>query len=344
MMKGSYTALITPFDGGAVDYDSLDRIVDYQIENNITGILAVGTTGESPTLNWEEHNRVIEAVAKKSKDKCKCIAGTGSNNTAESLEGSKHAVDVGADALLLVDPYYNGPSSLEIRKEYVGPIAEACLGVEIIPYVVPGRTGAKMLPEDLALAYKQYPNVATVKEATGDLENMKRTRECCGQDYAILSGDDPITYEMMVDSQIMANGVISVASNIAPGAVSEFVRLLEAGKQDEARKLGEDLKPLFDTVTVKTLEQTPYGEIVCRARNPLPVKTMMAILGMPTGGCRRPLGKMTVKGVETILDAARRVNAANPNIFKPIADFFVVDIDDRLKNPRGLDDLCYSSY
>lgn len=343
-MKGSYTALITPFDGGEVDYEGLDRLIDFQIENNITGILAVGTTGESPTLNWEEHNKVIEAVAGKSRGGCKSIAGVGSNNTAESLQGSKHAVQVGADALLLVDPYYNGPSSLEIRKEYVEPIAQACPDVEIIPYVVPGRTGAKMLPQDLALAYRRHPNVATVKEATGDLENMRRIREYCGPDFAILSGDDPITYEMMTDPKIRANGVISVASNIAPGPVSQFIRLLEAGNLDEARKLGEDLKPLFDTVTVKTVEQTPFGEIECRARNPLPVKTMMAILGMPCGGCRRPLGKMTVKGLETVLAAARRVNATNPNIFKPIADFFGVDIQDRLKNPANLDVLCYPGY
>jgi len=125
MLAGCFTAIVTPFKDNAVDYEGLGKLSEFQIKNGITGILAVGTTGESPVLTWEEHNRVIEIVAEKSKDKCICIAGAGSNNTKESLEGTKHAVEVGADAVLLVDPYYNGPSSLEIRREYVAPVAEA---------------------------------------------------------------------------------------------------------------------------------------------------------------------------------------------------------------------------
>ena len=125
MKAGCFTAIATPFTDGAVDYDGLDKLAEFQIQNGITGIVAVGTTGESPVLSWDEHNKVIEAVAKKTKDRCLCIAGTGSNSTAESLEGTKHAAEVGADAVLLVDPYYNGPSSLEIRREYVTPVAAA---------------------------------------------------------------------------------------------------------------------------------------------------------------------------------------------------------------------------
>jgi 4-hydroxy-tetrahydrodipicolinate synthase len=124
-MAGCFTALATPFSDDAVDAEGLDRLIEFQIQSGITGILAVGTTGESPTLSWAEHNTVVEAVAKKAKGACLCIAGTGSNNTAEALEASGHAVSVGADAVLLVDPYYNGPSSLEIRREYVAPIAAA---------------------------------------------------------------------------------------------------------------------------------------------------------------------------------------------------------------------------
>ncbi|MBL7196046.1 MAG: dihydrodipicolinate synthase family protein, partial [Desulfobacterales bacterium] len=123
MYKGCFTALVTPFKDDIVDYEGLGQLADFQIKNGITGILAVGTTGESPTLTWDEHNKVIEDVAKKTRDKCICIAGTGSNNTKETLESSKHAVDIGVEALLLVDPYYNGPSSLEIRREYVAPVA-----------------------------------------------------------------------------------------------------------------------------------------------------------------------------------------------------------------------------
>jgi len=344
MNTGCYTALVTPFKGDAVDEDGLNRLIDFQIENQITGILAVGTTGESPVLSWEEHNRVIEIVAKKTQDKCLCIAGTGSNNTKEALAATEHAVEAGADAVLLVDPYYNGPSSLEIRREYVGPVAKVFPDVQVIPYVIPGRTGAQLLPEDLALLNKEYANVNTVKEATGNLENMKRTRECCGSDFIIFSGDDGLTYEMMTDPKINAAGVISVASNVAPGAVTRMVRLLEQGDTAEAEKLLSALNLLFNLVTVKTMEKTPYGEVVCRARNPLAMKALMSILGMPSGGCRQPLGKMTENGLEKVLNAAREVQTDAPEIFEPVADFFSVNIEDRLNNPSVFEGLYYEEY
>ncbi|MEA3437208.1 MAG: 4-hydroxy-tetrahydrodipicolinate synthase [Thermodesulfobacteriota bacterium] len=344
MNTGCYTALITPFKGDAVDEEGLNRLIDFQIENGITGILAVGTTGESPVLSWEEHNKVIEIVAKKTKGKCLCIAGAGSNNTKEAIAAAEHAVEAGADAVLLVDPYYNGPSSLEIRREYVGPVAKAFPDVQIIPYVIPGRTGAQLLPEDLALLNKEFPNVSTVKEATGNIENMKRTRECCGSDFTIFSGDDGMTYEMMTDQQIAAAGVISVASNVAPGAITRMVQLLGEGSAAEAENLLSGLKPLFGLVTVKTMEKTPYGEVVCRARNPLALKALMSILGMSSGGCRQPLGKMTEKGLKTVLDAARKVQSSNREIFKPLADFFGVDVENRLNDPSVLEGLYYEEY
>ncbi|MGA8178982.1 MAG: 4-hydroxy-tetrahydrodipicolinate synthase [Desulfobacterales bacterium] len=344
MISGCFTAIITPFKNDAVDYAGLIRLSDFQIKNGISGILAVGTTGESPVLTWDEHNRVIETVAERTKDKCLCIAGAGSNNTKESLEGTKHAVAAGADAVLLVDPYYNGPSSLEIRKEYVAPVAEAAPGIEIIPYVIPGRTGAQLLPEDLALLNEAYDNVNTVKEATGNLENMRKTRKCCGPDFTIMSGDDGMTFEMMTDPTIKASGVISVATNVAPRAISQMVRLLQDGDQTGAKKLLEALKPLFDLVTVKTMEKTPFGEAVCRARNPLAYKTLMSILGMPSGGCRQPLGKMTRNGLETVLHTARKMQADHPEIFEPVADFFNVDIEGRLNDPSLLEGLYYPTY
>jgi 4-hydroxy-tetrahydrodipicolinate synthase len=344
MLAGCFTAIVTPFKNDTVDYEGLGKLSEFQIKNGITGILAVGTTGESPVLSWEEHNRVIEIVAEKSKDKCICIAGAGSNNTKESLDGTKHAVAVGADAVLLVDPYYNGPSSLEIRREYIAPVAEAAPDIEIIPYVIPGRTGAQLLPEDLAILNQTYKNVNTVKEATANLENMRRTRKCCGPDFTILSGDDGMTFEMMLDPQIKASGVISVASNVAPGPITEMVRLLEQGKEQDAQKLLTALEPLFGLVTVKTMEKTPYGEVGCRARNPLGFKTLMSILGMPSGGCRQPLGKMTRNGLETVLSAARKVQADNPEILKPVAEFFNVDIEQRLNNPSSWDGLFYEEY
>ncbi len=344
MLKGCFTAIVTPFKENAVDYDGLSKLSEFQITNGITGILAVGTTGESPVLTWDEHNRVIDSVAEKARDKCLCIAGAGSNNTKESLAGAKHAVAVGADAVLLVDPYYNGPSSLEIRKEYIAPVASACPDMEIIPYVIPGRTGAQLLPQDLALLFEEFDNVNSVKEATANLENMKNTRKCCGPDFTILSGDDGMTFDMMQDPQIKASGVISVASNVAPGPITEMVKLLEQGEPEKARTLLTALEPLFGLVTVNTMEQTPFGEVVCRARNPLGIKTLMTILGMPAGGCRQPLGKMTRNGLEKVLTAARKVQADNPEIFKPVADFFNVDIEDRLNNPSVWEGLYYKEY
>lgn len=344
MKPGCYTAIITPFEGDAVDWKGLDRLVEFQIRNGITGVLAVGTTGESPILSWDEHNKVTERIAKLCRGKCLCIAGTGSNNPKETLDGTRHAADYGAQAVLLVDPYYNGPSSLEIRREYVAPIAKAFPTLDIIPYVIPGRTGTQLLPEDLAILFRQHPNVNAVKEATGDIANMRRTRACCGPDFAIFSGDDPMTVEMMTDPNVKSAGVISVASNVAPKAATEMVNLLLAGQTAEARTLAAKLEPLFNLVTVKTTEKTPYGDVICRARNPLAYKTLMAILGMPSGGCKPPLGKMTPNGLNKVLGAARTMQRTAPEILKPIADFFGVDIEGRLEDPKYWEGLCYAEY
>ena len=344
MITGCFTAIVTPFKDDTVDYESLGKLSDFQIKNGITGILAVGTTGESPVLSWDEHHRVVEIVAEKTAGKCMCIAGAGSNNTRESLSAAKHAADVGADAVLLVDPYYNGPSSLEIRREYVGPVAASVPDVEIIPYVIPGRTGAQLFPEDLALLNEEFENVNTVKEATGSLDNMQKTRKRCGTDFTILSGDDGMTFAMMQDPEIKGAGVISVASNIAPGPATEMVNLLKEGKTSEAQKLLTALEPLFNLVTVKTIENSTFGDVECRARNPLGIKTLMTILGMPAGGCRQPLGKMTKNGLEKVLGAARKVQADNPEIFRPVADFFDVDIAERLNNPSTWEGLAYEEY
>ena len=344
MKPGSYTALATPFSGDGVDFQGLQQLVDFQVQNGITGVLAVGTTGESPTLSWEEHIRVIEMVAQGVKGKALCIAGTGSNNTNETLEGTKHAVEAGVDAVLLVDPYYNGPSSLEIRREYVEPVAARFPSVQVIPYVIPGRTGAKLLPEDLGILSKNYPNVSSVKEATADIENMRRTRECCGDEFVILSGDDGMTMEMMTDPLVKAAGVISVASNVAPRAVVQMVAAMLDNRVEEARRLAEALTPLFGLVTVTTTEASPYGDVACRARNPLGLKTLMTLLGMPSGGCRQPLGKMSRNGLDVVLQAARTVQRNSPEIFTPLADYFGVDIDARLEDPAIQEGLCYDTY
>ena len=344
MTPGCYTALITPFDDHGVDEEGLSRLVAFQMENGIAGIVAVGTTGESPTLTWNEHNRVTELIARQVRGRGLCIAGTGSNNTAETLSATEHSVRAGADAVLLVDPYYNGPSSLEIRREYIEPVARAFPDTRIIPYVVPGRTGAQVLPEDLALASQRFANVDTVKEATGNLENMRRTRRCCGDAFNILSGDDNLVFQMMTDPEIRACGVISVYSNIFPGAMAKMVAALAGGDKEEGRKISLALSPLLERVTVVSTEETPLGSVTCRARNPLPVKTLMALLGMPSGFCRQPLGRMTPAGIDSLVAAARKVFAGAPELFTPVAESFGVDVEARLFDSGVMKSLVYTDY
>jgi 4-hydroxy-tetrahydrodipicolinate synthase len=149
---------------------------------------------------------------------------------------------------------------------------------------------------------------------------------------------------MMLDADINAAGVISVASNVAPGPIAEMVRLLEAANAVEAKILNSALTPLFNLVTIKTQETTKYGDVLCRARNPIGIKTLMTILGMPSGGCRRPLGKMTRNGLDTVIAVAKKVQANNPELFEPIADFFGVDIDERLSTPANWEGLAYDAY
>ena len=342
MKTGCYTALITPFDSnGELDIKGLDQLISFQIKNNITGILAVGTTGESPTLKWKEHNKVVEDVAEKTSSKCFCIAGAGSNSTKESISAVNHAANAGAGAVLLVDPYYNGPSSLEIRKEYYEPIAKEFPDINIIPYIIPGRTGAKLLPQDLAILAQQYKNITWVKEATGDLDNMRHTRKCCGKDFIIMSGDDGLVFQMMTDPEIKALGVISVISNIAPKALTDMVMFLKKGEINQAEKLNNALKPLLELVTVITEEQTPFGKVQSRARNPLPLKTLMQILGLPSGALRKPLGKITKNGLNIVINTAKKVQNENPEIFEPLAEFFNVNVSERLDNPEYRKNLWY---
>ncbi len=341
--SGCYTALITPMNRNRqVDYEGLQQLVDFQIKNGVKGVLAVGTTGESPTLDWNEHSKVIEKVHEYSSNRGQTIAGTGSNSTQEAIDGTQHAQDFGVNCVLLVDPYYNGPSSMEIRREYIEPIASQFPEVQIIPYIIPGRTGTQLYPQDLAILHQQYPNVRCVKEATGDLKNMELTRQVCGADFDILSGDDDKTYTMMISPDIAATGVISVVSNVAPSAVVDMVHYILDGNEEAASVIAQALQPLFNIVTVKTQEQTPYGPVACKARNPLAYKTLMNILGMPSGPCRQPLGKMTRNGLDVVLVNARKIYESNPQILKPVADYFGVDLKERLYNEKYLEELFYA--
>ncbi|MEM2994862.1 MAG: 4-hydroxy-tetrahydrodipicolinate synthase [Candidatus Bathyarchaeia archaeon] len=342
MFKGCYTALITPMlENCEVDFKGLKALIDFQASQSVSGVLAVGTTGESATLTWSEHDLVIKKVYEFSPKRLFVIAGTGSNCLRESMESTEHAYEVGIRAVLLVDPYYNGPSSLEIRREYIAPIAERFPEVQVIPYIIPGRTGTQLLPQDLAILHLQFQNVNAVKEATGDLANMKLTRKLCGENFDILSGDDDKTFEMMVDKEIRASGVVSVVSNVAPAAVQKMTSLISEGKIGEAKTLCEKLKPLFQIVTVKTTEETQFGDVVVKARNPLPYKTLMNLLGMPAGPLRPPLGKMTKKGLKIVLETAREVYEKSPEILKPVEEFFDVDLSERLYNEKYWEGLAY---
>jgi 4-hydroxy-tetrahydrodipicolinate synthase len=336
--EGAYTAIVTPMlEDGGVDYAGLAKNIEFQIAQGISGVVAVGTTGESPTLNWEEHDRIIEQTIEIVAGRCTVIAGTGSNATDECIASTEHAAKAGADAALLVDCYYNGPSSQELRDHYYSAVAERLPNLPLIPYVIPGRSGTAIAAEDVAILAARHPNITTVKEATGDLGRMARTRELCGAEFSILSGDDDLTFTMLTDPAVKANGTISVATNVVPGATQKMIQAVLSGDLDTARKLQNALAPLFGVVTVKVENERvlPDGSRVMvsdKYRNPLAIKTMMTALGMPSGLCRKPLGKMSAAGVAVVRDAVKKVWNYNPEVLQPIAEFYGIDITNRLSN------------
>jgi len=217
----------------------------------------------------------------------------------------------------------------------------------VVPYIIPGRTGTALSAEDLALLSREFSNVKAVKEATGDPERMIRTRQLVGNDFAILSGDDEFTFEMMARPGIRAAGVVSVMSNVVPKAIQEMTEKIISGDLTGAGNLRDALKPLFDIVTVKAKDERifPDGEKISvedKFRNPLPLKTLMNGLGMPAGTCRRPLGRMSWEGVDKVRRAARTVWKNNPEILKPIEEAYGVKIEERLEKDGPWDKLAYS--
>jgi 4-hydroxy-tetrahydrodipicolinate synthase len=332
--EGCWTAMVTPFNRkGEVDFEGLKMNVQFQIENG-AHLVPTGTTGESPTLDWREHDRVITKTVKLAKDKAFVIAGTGSNSTREAMRGSKHAVEAGAQGLLLVDCYYNGPSSLEMRTQYYEVITKAFRRAYVVPYVIPGRTGTKLEVEDLAILHRKFRNLRSVKEATADLERMAKTRTLCGEDFDILSGDDDKTFDMMTRNDIRASGVISVMSNIVPGPIGEMVKAIRNGNMERANRFKDVLDPLFKVVTVNTVESYEGFEVPCKFRNPLAIKTMMKGLGLPSGPSRPPLGRMTPKGVEIVRNALREVHEKDREVFRPLQEYYGINIEERLSNDR----------
>ena len=188
--------------------------------------------------------------------------------------------------------------------------------------------------EDLAILHRKFKNVRSVKEATGDLERMAKTRTLCGEDFDILSGDDDKTYEMMTRNDIRCSGVVSVMSNIVPGPIGEMVKAIRNGNMGKADRLKDVLDPLFKVVTVNTIEPYEGFEVPAKFRNPLAIKTMMKGLGLPSGPCRQPLGKMTPKGVEVVRGALKAVYEKDKEILRPIQDFYKINIEERLSNDK----------
>jgi len=341
--NGVFTALVTPFtELGEIDWPGLEKNIQFQIQQGVKGIVPAGTTGESPTITPEEHVLLITRVAGFVAGQIFVLAGTGSNSTAEALHYTTAALHCDCDGVLLVDCYYNGPSSLELREEYYARLANHFPKLTIVPYIIPGRTGCALSPEDLAILHRQYENISAVKEATGDLERMRKTRQLLGSCFKIFSGDDDMTLGMMTDLEIRASGVISVISNIAPAAIQMMCQNVFSGTLGEAQKIRDALNPLFGLVTVcAKREEIITSFVLDKFRNPVGIKTIMQGLGMPVGVCRPPLGKMTKAAVETARSGLREVWEQNPWILKPIEDFYGVSIKDRLANDRIWQKLAY---
>jgi 4-hydroxy-tetrahydrodipicolinate synthase len=335
--RGAYTALVTPFSrDGSIDAASFERLVRFQLDQGIDGLVPCGTTGESPTLEWDEHDSLVETAARVAAGRRPILAGTGSNATHEAIHATESAKKLGADAVLLVDCYYNGPSSLELREDYYRRVLDAVPDIPVVPYIIPGRTGCALSAEDLAILHLEDPaRVPAVKEATGDLDRMRSDRALAGGALAIMSGDDDLTLRMMRDETIAASGVISVMSNLAPAAVTAMTRAAAEGDHDEADRIAKGLAPLFRLVGCSAEDQRtlPNGAVVTahdKFRNPVPVKTMMAGLGMLPVTMRPPLGKMTRAAVQICRDALAEVHGTDPTLLAPIEAAFDVSVASRL--------------
>jgi len=273
MFKGSIVAIVTPFRNDAIDEEKLRELVEFQIASGTDGIVPCGTTGEASTLDYAEHDRVIEIVVQQVKGRVPVIAGTGSNSTTEAIEMTAHAKKIGADGALLVTPYYNKPSQEGLYRHYKA-IADAVALPQVL-YNVPGRTGVNLLPETVA-RLAEISNIVAIKEATGSLQQASEVLALCGDKLDLLSGDDFITFPMMACG---AKGVISVVANIMPKEVAALVDAFRAGKMEEARQLHLKLLKISNAMFIET--------------NPVPVKTAVALMGKASDEVRLPLAPMS---------------------------------------------------
>ncbi|MCQ2379465.1 MAG: 4-hydroxy-tetrahydrodipicolinate synthase [Victivallaceae bacterium] len=270
-IRGVYTALVTPFKNGKVDYESFGRILDKQVEARVAGVIPVGTTGESPTVDFKEHGEVIAYTIEKVAGRCQVIAGTGANSTAEAIRLTKEAKELGADATLQVTPYYNKPTPEGMYRHF-STVADE-VGLPVVLYNVPGRAGVP-IPVDVVERLSANPNVVAVKEAAGSVDRVSQIRSRC--DIAILSGDDSLTLPMM---SVGAVGVVSVASNLIPTELCHMVDAALNGDFRAAADLHRKYYQLFVDLFIES--------------NPIPVKEAMAMLGYLEPEFRLPMCRMT---------------------------------------------------
>lgn len=292
-LEGTYTALVTPFrdePGQPIDWAALDALVDAQIAGGVAGLVPCGTTGESPTLSHEEHAQVVERVIARAKGRVQVVAGAGSNATREAIAMAQHAERAGADAVMVVVPYYNKPTQEGLLRHFVD--VAASIRLPVVVYNIPGRTGTDLAAETLARIAEAAPNVIATKEATGNVLRAQRILHSMGARMTVLSGDDTLTLPMIA---VGARGVISVTSNLLPAEVSRATRLALDGKMDEARKAHLALVPVHEAMFLES--------------NPSPVKAALAARGAMTDAVRGPLARCTDgtrKAVAAAVDAFTR--------------------------------------
>ena len=286
MFKGSIVAIVTPFKDGKGDEKRLRDLIEFHIKNGTSAILPCGTTGESATLTFEEHNRIIEITVEQVNKRIPVIAGTGSNSTQEAIILTKDAEKIGADASLQISPYYNKPTQKGLYLHFKA-IVES-VSIPIILYNIASRTAVNIEPETVAKLAKDFKNIVGIKEASGLLEQMARIKALCGEDFDLISGDDSLTLPILAIGGV---GVISVVANIVPKDVSEMVLEFEKGNLRKSQEIFYRLLPLVKAIFLET--------------NPIPIKTAMGLLGLCEPELRLPLCSMSDDTLEKLKKALK---------------------------------------
>jgi 4-hydroxy-tetrahydrodipicolinate synthase len=274
MFRGTFTALVTPFRGEGIDFGALEKLVEMQLTAGVTGVVAVGTTGESPTLSHAERESVIQKCVEMGKGRCAVLAGTGSYSTRDAIEATKRAEQMGANGALVVSPYYNKPSQEGLFQHFKA-IAEAT-SIPIVLYNIPGRCGVDINADTVVRLAGACRNIVAIKEASGSVDRVSQLRSRLPETFTILSGDDSLTLPFMA---VGAAGVVSVASNLIPREICALVAAFASGDAAAAQKLHRRMFPLLKDLFIEP--------------NPVPIKTALAWRGLISGACRLPLCEMT---------------------------------------------------